>query len=73
MAEVVIGTDTETGETVTIADNDRRAGVYVLGLTGMGKSTLLINLQKRHCPPWVRSPPCDAGVTGRLGLATVMR
>src|SRR5947209_1215173 len=47
MAEVVIGKDIETGETVTIADLDRRAGIYMLGLTGMGKSTLLINLQKQ--------------------------
>jgi len=25
-----------------------------------------------NCPPWVRSSPCDPGVTGRLGLAPVM-
>jgi hypothetical protein len=30
-------------------------------------------LVESNCPPWVRSPPYDPGVTGRLGLATVMR
>src|SRR5687767_610025 len=41
---VTIGTDLQTGENVEIGDIERRSGLYILGKSGMGKSTLLVNL-----------------------------
>jgi hypothetical protein len=40
----VIGDDVNTGEPVHLADPGRRQGTYVVGVTGTGKSTLLLNL-----------------------------
>jgi hypothetical protein len=41
---VVLGVDTATGEQVRLAQEERTRGLYVIGSTGMGKSTLYINL-----------------------------
>jgi hypothetical protein len=42
-----IGHDSETGQPITIGDVERRSGLYVLGKSGMGKTTLLINLMEQ--------------------------
>ena len=34
----------ETGELVSIGDIERRSGLYILGKSGMGKTSLLVNL-----------------------------
>ncbi len=39
-----IGWDVENNEPISITDTARRSGLYVLGLSGMGKSSLLINI-----------------------------
>ncbi len=39
-----LGTDLETGERVSLARDSRRLGTYVIGLTGTGKTTLLLNI-----------------------------
>ena len=41
---VIIGNDLTSNQPVTIGDIERRSGLYVLGISGMGKSTLLVNL-----------------------------
>ena len=40
----VLGSDLETGAEVTLSSKARRQGVYVIGTTGCGKTTLLQNL-----------------------------
>ena len=40
----MIGHAVETGQPVAIGDVERRSGLYVLGIQGMGKTTLLKNL-----------------------------
>jgi hypothetical protein len=41
---VVLGVDTTTGEEVTLTHKERCNGVYIIGGTGYGKSTLIENL-----------------------------
>src|SRR4051812_41307678 len=41
---VTLGTDIQTGNTITLGDTERCSGLYVLGKPGMGKSTLLTNM-----------------------------
>jgi Helicase HerA, central domain len=40
----VLGTDTQTGQRVELPQSSRREGLYIIGATGTGKSTLLENL-----------------------------
>lgn len=40
----VLGTDLETRQLLAVAEAQRRQGTYVIGLQGMGKSTLLAHL-----------------------------
>jgi Type IV secretion-system coupling protein DNA-binding domain len=40
----VLGEDIETGETVSLTLNERLQGLYVIGGTGTGKTTLLLNM-----------------------------
>jgi len=40
----VLGTDTTTNERIELSQSSRREGMYILGATGTGKSTLLENL-----------------------------
>jgi hypothetical protein len=44
MASIVLGTDTQTQLPVTLGETERLQGLYVPGLQGTGKSTLLLNL-----------------------------
>jgi GTPase SAR1 family protein len=44
MPEAVIGKDAVTGDLITIGDLERRSGLYILGITGTGKTSLMINL-----------------------------
>jgi hypothetical protein len=44
MSSVILGTDTDTGDTVRIGDTERRSGLYLLGRPGMGKSALAVNI-----------------------------
>lgn len=39
-----IGNDCETREAISIADTERRGGLYILGTSGMGKSWLIVKL-----------------------------
>jgi hypothetical protein len=41
---VKIGTAVDNGELITIGDIERRSGLYILGISGMGKTTLLVNI-----------------------------
>jgi hypothetical protein len=41
---ILLGTDTQTGHEIHIDDTARRSGVYVLGKSGMGKSSLLSSM-----------------------------
>jgi GTPase SAR1 family protein len=41
MPEVILGKDSETGKIITIGDMERRSGLYILGRTGYGKTTLI--------------------------------
>ena len=41
---VVLGTEVETGQSVQLTDEARRQGVYLIGTTGTGKTTLLQNI-----------------------------
>jgi hypothetical protein len=43
-ALTVLGTDCETGEPVTISLKERLLGLYVIGATGTGKTTLDLNM-----------------------------
>jgi hypothetical protein len=40
----VLGDDRETGEAVSLTLNERLQGLYVIGATGTGKTTLLLNM-----------------------------
>jgi Type IV secretion-system coupling protein DNA-binding domain len=40
----VLGNDCETGEEVSLSLNERLQGLYVIGATGTGKTTLLLNM-----------------------------
>src|SRR5438270_3806414 len=40
----ILGTDTQTGQRVELPQTSRREGLYIIGATGTGKSTLLENL-----------------------------
>ena len=40
----VLGRELETGQDVVLTDDARRQGVYVIGTTGTGKTTLLQNI-----------------------------
>jgi RecA/RadA recombinase len=40
----IIGKDIATGEMIAIGDLERRSGLYILGKTGTGKTTLITNL-----------------------------
>src|SRR5207253_7136882 len=42
--ELCIGARTSTGEFVMLAPEERRRHLYIVGQTGTGKSTLLLNL-----------------------------
>lgn len=42
--DAIIGKDFKTGETITIGDEERCGGLYILGKPRTGKSTLLISL-----------------------------
>jgi Type IV secretion-system coupling protein DNA-binding domain len=44
MDPLILGKDVETGAIVSIAQHERRRGLYVIGKTGTAKTTLLINL-----------------------------
>jgi hypothetical protein len=41
---ITLGKDTATGSLVTLTNPDRKQGTYVVGLTGTGKTTLLLNI-----------------------------
>ena len=41
MPEVILGKDVETGKKIPIGDMERRSGLYILGRTGTGKTTLI--------------------------------
>ena len=41
---VTIGRDPATNEAVRIRDTDRQRGIYILGIAGTGKTSLLSNL-----------------------------
>jgi late competence protein required for DNA uptake (superfamily II DNA/RNA helicase) len=41
MPEVILGTDVETKKEIQLGDMERRSGLYILGRTGYGKTTLL--------------------------------
>jgi len=41
---VVLGRDVDTGDRVFLTSEARRQGVYVVGITGTGKTTLLLNM-----------------------------
>ncbi len=41
---VLLGTSQQTGQPVIVGEVERQLGMYVLGLAGMGKSTLLLNM-----------------------------
>jgi hypothetical protein len=43
-ARIVLGTDCETGEPVTISLKERLLGLYAIGATGTGKTTLDLNM-----------------------------
>src|ERR1700730_19431246 len=40
----ILGTDTTTGQLVTLSQEQRLKGLYVIGKTGSGKTTLLVNM-----------------------------
>jgi hypothetical protein len=40
----LLGIDLKTGEKIFLNDKERRAGMYILGVQGRGKSSLLLNL-----------------------------
>src|SRR5437588_7259087 len=40
----ILGTDTQTSQAVELPQASRREGLYIIGATGTGKSTLLENL-----------------------------
>src|SRR5947207_2476505 len=44
MDSAVLGKDTKTGEVVTLSNEARRQGLYVIGRNGTGKTTLLLSL-----------------------------
>src|SRR5689334_5052580 len=46
MDSLILGKDAQgnTGTNITLAQRERRRGLYVIGKTGTGKTTLLINL-----------------------------
>jgi hypothetical protein len=44
MGFVTLGTDVETKQEVRLGDIERRSGLYLLGLSGMGKSSLAVNI-----------------------------
>src|SRR5712691_9943407 len=44
MTSSVIGKDIDTGQLVTIEQEQRLKGLYVIGKTGTGKTTLLVNM-----------------------------
>lgn len=44
MTYSILGTDTTTNERIELSQSSRREGMYILGATGTGKSTLLENL-----------------------------
>src|SRR5262245_42940493 len=41
---VTLGTDTATGQDFPITDIERRSGLYILGIQGRGKTTMLKSL-----------------------------
>jgi hypothetical protein len=44
MPGATIGHDVETGKPVVIEDDERQRGLYIIGTTGTGKTTLLESL-----------------------------
>jgi DNA helicase HerA-like ATPase len=44
MSRVIIGSDCETGEIISIGDIERRSGLYILGVSGTGKTELIKRL-----------------------------
>lgn len=42
--ETIVGYDAKKGEYISLAQGDRRRGVYVIGKNGTGKTTFLVNL-----------------------------
>lgn len=44
MSRLVLGQEVDSGNSVSLEDFDRRQGVYIIGKTGTGKSTLLQHL-----------------------------
>ena len=42
--QITLGKDLTTALPVTLSDRDRKQGTYVIGLTGTGKTTLLLNI-----------------------------
>src|SRR6266436_62845 len=44
MARLILGKDVQTKKEVSISPGDRLRGLYILGSTGTGKTTLLVNL-----------------------------
>ncbi len=42
--KTVLGVDLQTGEKITVNDKERRSGMYILGVQGRGKSSLLVSL-----------------------------
>src|SRR5437763_431209 len=41
MPEVILGRDPLTGQLVTLGDIERQSGLYILGRSGTGKTTLI--------------------------------
>ena len=41
---MILGKDAETGTAVVIEDKDRQRGLYIIGTTGTGKTTLIESL-----------------------------
>lgn len=44
MRRTLLGIDLKTGEKIFLNDKERRAGMYILGVQGRGKSSFLLNL-----------------------------
>ena len=41
MPAVIIGKDAETGQVISLDDIERQSGLYILGIQGSGKTTLI--------------------------------
>jgi hypothetical protein len=46
MPSVLLGIDVDTEKEVRIGDLERRSGLYILGKSGMGKSSIMVHMQR---------------------------